>query len=229
MFAGLGKMSQVKVILFLECVRCLAHLNSLDLGLSLGARSKLQGLKLTEHFHVALELEFACGNNCGLFFGDFFGLKGHTNLRVFLLNLLTLVWVIHVLLDCELVVLGLEFDPLARLLSDGDDALLVLDLALAENIDVPLLVLLTESLKLLLVEFEPLWAERAAGLARDYRPEHEEVVELKRAIDLSLEIAVLVTVGTHGELGVVVLGLGVGGPGPSPKVSKYGAHLICFL
>ena len=74
MFAGLGKMGQVKVILFLKCVRCLAHLDSLDLGLSLRASSKLQGLKLTEHLHVTLELEFACGNDYGLFFGDLFSL-----------------------------------------------------------------------------------------------------------------------------------------------------------
>ena len=117
------------------------------------ACGKLQRLKLTEHFHVALELEFACRNNLGLFFGDFFGLKGHSNLRVFFLNLLALVLIIHILLNCELVVLCFEFNPLARLLCDSDDALLVLDLALAEDIDVPLLVLLTESLKLLLVKF----------------------------------------------------------------------------
>ena len=134
--------------------------------------------------------------------------------------------IIHILLNRELVVLGLKFDPLARLLSDSDDALLVLDLAFAEDVDVPLLVLLTESFKLFLVKFESLWAKRATSLACDNRPEHEEVVELKRAIDLSREIAVLVTVGTHGELGVVVLGPGVGGSGASPKVCKNVAHLI---
>ena len=190
----------------------------MDLGLGLRAGSKLQGLKLTEHLHVALELELACGNDHGFIFSDFFGLEGHANLRVLLLNLLALVLIIHILLNCELVVLGLKFDPLACLLGDSDDALLVLDLAFAEDVHVPLLVLLTESLKLLLVKFKPLWAERAASLARDNRPEHEEVVELKCAIDLSREIAVLVTVGAHGELGVVVLGSGVGGSGASPKV-----------
>ena len=74
MFTGLGKMGQIKAILFLESVRGLAHLDCLDLGLGLWARGELQGLKLTEHLHVTLELEFACGNDYGLFFGDLFSL-----------------------------------------------------------------------------------------------------------------------------------------------------------
>jgi hypothetical protein len=158
-FAGLGQMGQVEAELDLERVRGLAHLDGLDLRLSLGAGGELERLKLAEHFHVALELEFGCLDNIILGLVDDLGLKGHAHLRVLLLDSLALLLVFHVLADGELVVLGFELDPLASFLGDGDDSFLVFDLTLTENGDILLLVLLLVSLEFLCVKLSSLWSE----------------------------------------------------------------------
>lgn len=135
-FAGLGQMGQVETKLNGDCVRCLAHLDGLDLGLGLGASGELEGLKLAEHFHVALELELGSIDDDSLSLINGLGLKGHAHLGVLLLDQLALLCVLHILADGQLVVLGLELNPLASLLGDCDDHLLVLDLTFTESCNI---------------------------------------------------------------------------------------------
>jgi len=56
-FARLGQMRQVEAELDDQGVRRLAHLDGLNLTLSLRAGRELERLELAEHLHVALELE----------------------------------------------------------------------------------------------------------------------------------------------------------------------------
>ena len=125
-------MGQVEAKLDDEGVRSLAHLDSLDLRLSLRAGGELKRLKLAEHFHVALELELRGLDYVFLSLCDLFSLECHADFRVFLLDLLSLLLIFHVLADSQLVVLGIELNPLASLLSDCNDAFLVFDLAFTE-------------------------------------------------------------------------------------------------
>ena len=205
MLAGMSKVLEVEAELLLKSVGGLAHLDGLDLGGSLRARGELEGLQLAEHLHVALELELGGADNLGLVLRDIFGLKSHANLAIFLLELLALLRVLHVLLDGELVVLRLELDPLAGLLGHGNDGLLELVLALAEDSDVLLLVLLAEGLHLLLVEGLLLGDEGAHRLTRDDGTQNHVVVVLESAVEVCLELAVRVHGCTHGELGVLIL------------------------
>ena len=124
----------------------------MDLRLGLGASGELKRLQLAEHFHVALELELGGLDDISLRLTDFLSLKSHTHFRILLLNLLSLLLVLHVLTNGELVVLSVELDPFARLSGIVDDVLLVLDLTFTEKLDVLLLVLRVEGLKLLLVQ-----------------------------------------------------------------------------
>ena len=214
--AGLGQMGKVEAELNGECVGGLAHLNGLDLGLSLGAGGELEGLKLTEHFHVALELELGCLDDIILGLLNCSGLEGHANIRVLLLDGLALLGVLHVLADGELVVLSLELDPLASLLGDGNDGLLVLDLSLTEASDVLLLVLLLVGSELQGVHLGSLGSKGTASLAGDDGSEDDEVLKLEGSINLGGEVAMGVHSFTHSEFGVIVLGCSVGGFAAAP-------------
>lgn len=108
--------------------------------MSLRAGSELEGLQLTEHIHVSSKLELGGINDLFLSLINWLGLKSHTYLLIFILNLLTLVLVLHILADGELVVLSVELDPLTSLLADGNHSFLVFDLSLTEDIDILLLV-----------------------------------------------------------------------------------------
>mmetsp|Transcript_17494 Transcript_17494/g.22165 ORF Transcript_17494/g.22165 Transcript_17494/m.22165 type:complete len:312 (-) Transcript_17494:179-1114(-) len=208
--AGVGQVLQVEAELLLEGIGGLAHLDGLNLGSGLGARGELEGLQLAEHLHVALELELGSLDDVVLSLGDLLGLEGHAHLAVFLLELSALLGVFHVLLDGELVVLGIELNPLAGLLSHADDGVLELLLTLAEGSDVLLLVLLTEGLELAHVERFLLGEEGAHGLASDDSAKDHVVVVLEGAVKVGLEISVLVHGLAHGELGVLVLVFGLG-------------------
>lgn len=226
-FAGLGKMSEVETELLDEGVGGLGHLDSLNLRLGLGAGGELEGLELAEHVHVSLELELGGSDDLLLGLLDGFGLKGHADLGVLLLDLLALLLVFHVLSDGELVVLGLELNPLACLLGDVDEGLLVLDLAFTESGDVFLLVLLTEADEFLLVKLSTLGSETAASLSGDDGSEDEEILVLKGAVDSGVEVTVKVHSSAHGKLRVVVLFFSIGGFLASPKVAQHSVVLVC--
>ena len=103
-------------------------------------------MEFAEHLHVSLELEFGSLDDHALFLGDVRSFKCHAHFRILLLDFLTLVFVFHILLDGELVVLGLKLNPLASLFGDGHDRLLVLHLSFTEDFYVFGLVFFTESL-----------------------------------------------------------------------------------
>lgn len=151
MSAALGEMGQVKIEFVNEGIGGLAHLDGLNLRLCLWARGELEGLEFTEHIHVTLELELGCFDDVCLRLVDGLSLKSHADLGVLLLDFLTLLLVFHVCSDGELVVLSFKLDPFAGFLGDANDALLVLNLAFTEDIDIGLLVLLTEGSEFLLV------------------------------------------------------------------------------
>ena len=221
MSAGHGEVSQVEAELNSEGIRRLTHLDSLDLRLSLGSHGELEGLEFAEHVHVALELELRGSDDLVLGLGNLLGLKSHAHLGIPLLDLLAFVGVFHVLSDGQLVVLLLELNPLASLLGDVDDALLVLDLSLAEDAHVELLVLLLEGSEFLLVQRSSDGGELASGLAGDDGSEDNEVVKFESTVDLAAEFTMGVHGFAHGELGVVVFGFGVGGFLSAPKVAKH--------
>lgn len=218
-------MGQVKTEFVNESIGSLAHLDGLNLRLCLGACGELKGLELTEHIHVALELELGCLDDVCLRLFDGLGLKSHANLGVLLLNFLTLNLVFHICSDGELVVLSLKLDPLAGFLGDADDAFLVLDLAFTEDIDIGLLVLLTEGSEFLLVKFGSLGSECTARLSGDDGSEDKEVLVLEGAVHLGVEITMGVHGFAHGEFWVIVLGCSVGGFLASPKVAQHSFSL----
>ena len=224
---SLSEMGKVELELCGEGVGSLAHFDGLDLGLGLGRGGELEGLKLAEHLHVSLELKLGSGDDYILGLGDLSGLKGHADLGVLLLDLLSLGVVFHVLLDGELVVLGLKLDPLASLPGDGHDRLLIFHLSFAEDLDVFGLVLLTESGELSIVELSSLGSKRATTLTGDDSAEHDEILVLKGAVDSGSEFAMGVHSLAHSELWVLVFWSGVFLLLASPQVAEH--FLRCVI
>ena len=146
------EMRQIKSEFNSKCIGCLTHFNSLDLSLGLWARCELKTLKFAEHIHITLELEFRCFDNIFLAFCDLFSLKGHAHFTVFLLNLTSLVLILHVSLQTELVIVWFKFNPFACLLSDHHHTLLECELTLTEHFDISLLILVGKRLQFFLVQ-----------------------------------------------------------------------------
>ena len=115
------------------------------------------------------------------------------------------MFVLHVLADGLLVVLGHELDPLAGLLLHGDHALLERGLTLTEALHVLLLVLLLEGGKLGDADLGFLGGKEAAGLAHDDSAEDNVVLVLHGAVKVAGELTVEVACFAHSELGVRVL------------------------
>lgn len=167
-------------------------------------------MEFAEHLHVSLELEFRSLDDHTLFLGDVRSFKGHAHFGILLLDFLTLVFVFHILLDGELVVLGLKLNPLASLFCDGHDRLLVLHLSFTEDFYVFGLVLFTESLKLSFIEDGSLWCKQSAALTGDDCAEHDEILVFKSAVNFGMEVTMGIHSFAHGELWIIIFWFGVG-------------------
>ena len=201
----MSQVLQVKAEFLVKRVRSFAHLNSLDLSRRLRARRELESLQLTEHLHVALEFKLGRLNDLLDRLSDLLCLESHADFAVFFLQRLALLRVLHVLLHCQLVVLGIELNPLAGLLRHTNDRLLELSLAFTEHFYVLLLVLLSECFHLACSESVLLGQEGPHGLPCNNSSQNHVVVVLKSAVKVSLELTMLVQCVAHCQLRVLVL------------------------
>jgi hypothetical protein len=169
---------------------------------------------------TASELKFAGFNEISLSIG--YGMprvfERRPNILTTKLDLLFQLRVSHNGLTCELVVIDIEFNPLASFFGKGSNTGVELVLALAEDVDIFSLSLLFEHLQLSFVHFITERLECAACLSHDDGSEDEIVLELECTVQLGFEVSVCVKVFFHGEFSVVVL-LEVLFAGASPNVA----------
>ena len=85
-FAGLGKVGQVKTELSEDSVGDLACLNGFNLSQRLRGRRVPQGLKFAEHVHVFLELELGGLDDVSLTLRDRFSIQSEADIIILLLD-----------------------------------------------------------------------------------------------------------------------------------------------